>query len=396
MLNHRFITEWKGAESFVEGAVEFIRKHAEGRKVFCALSGGIDSAATYLLLKKSGIDTVPVFIDHGLMRIIRGKEEREHIKKLFPDVRVVDIRSTFLPQIYAAGEDAENKRKLFKKAYSDTISRVIKEERCQLLADGTILPDIEESFGVKIGDVKESMTTADEAKLLEKNKARFVKSQHNLSIEYEVEATVQPVASLIKDQVRAVLEFFEMPVDLVYRKAFPGPALSARIIGPVTEANLAMEKQVHDIVESTVDDHYMKEHKKPLIINAAGEQEPFQAFAAISDDVTTKKVTGLVNGARTYELPAIERGELDLDALIGKATKLKGRARLFFEMAARDEGIYDVVIRSVNSKDARTASVTRLPLPVLGELKDAMLQIPAVKRVYLDVTPKPPATIEYV
>nr|MDO8083890.1 hypothetical protein [Candidatus Sigynarchaeum springense] len=397
MLNHRFITsEFKDAASFVDGAVRFLEKHAKEKKVFCALSGGIDSSATYLLLKKANINMIPVFIDHGLMRIIRGKEERDHIKNLFPDVRVIDIRSTFLPQIYAAGEDAENKRKLFKKAYSETISRVIKEEKCQLLADGTILPDIEESFGVKIGDIKESMTIADEAELLEKNKANFVKSQHNLSIEYDVEATVQPVASLTKHQVRKVLEYFKMPVELVYRKAFPGPALSARIIGPVTEANLSMEKRVHDIVESAVDDYYIKNYKKPLIINAAGEQEPFQAFAAISDDVTTKKVTGLFNGARTYELPAIERGKLDLDVLVEKATKLKGRARLLFEMVARDKGTYDVVIRSINSKDARTASVTRLPVALLAGIKDQILKIPAVKRVYLDVTPKPPATIEYV
>jgi GMP synthase (glutamine-hydrolysing) len=140
----------------------------------------------------------------------------------------------------------------------------------------------------------------------------------------------------------------------------------------------------------------MKTHKKPLIINAAGEQEPFQAFAAISDDVTTKKVTGLVNGARTYELPAIEKGKLDLDALVAKATKLKGKARLFFELAARDKGTYDIVIRSINSKDARTASVTKLPVAVIEDLKEKILKIPAVKRVYLDVTPKPPATIEYV
>ncbi|MEX2682180.1 MAG: hypothetical protein Q6373_011300 [Candidatus Sigynarchaeota archaeon] len=397
MLNHRFITtEFKDAASFVEDAVKFLKKHAEGKKVFCALSGGIDSSATYLLLKRANINTIPVFIDHGLMRIIKGKEEREHIKKLFPEVRVIDIRSTFLPQIYAAGEDAENKRKLFKKAYSETISKVIKEEKCQLLADGTILPDIEESFGVKIGDIKESMTTAEEAKLLEKNKAKFVKSQHNLSIEYDVEATVQPVASLVKDQVRAVLEYFKMPVDLVYRKAFPGPALSARIIGPVTEANLSMEKQVHDIVESTIDDYYIKQYKKPIIINTAGEQEPFQAFAAISDDVTTKRVTGLVNGTRIYDLPVIERGDFDLDALVEKATKLKGKARLLFEMAARDKGTYDVIIRSINSKDARTASVTRLPVALLGKIKEKILKIPAVKRVYFDATPKPPATIEYV
>jgi len=396
MLNHRFITEFEDAASFVDGAVEFLQRFAEGKKVFCALSGGIDSSATYLLLKKAGIENIPVFIDHGLMRIIRGKEERDQIKKIFPDVRVIDIRETFLPKIYDAGDDAENKRKLFKAAYSEVISNVIKEEECQLLADGTILPDIEESFGVKITDINESMTTEEEAELLEANKAKFVKSQHNVSIEYDVEATVQPVASLTKNQVRAVLEYFKMPVEQVYRKAFPGPALATRIIGAVTEENLELEKKVHDIVESAVDDYYMKTTKKPMIINAAGEQEPFQAFAAVGEDVLSKKVTGLVNGARTYGLPAVEKGKLDLDKLIAKASKLTGKSRLLYEMATRETGTYDVIVRSINSKDARTASVTKLPATVLDGIKKSLLAIPEVKRVYLDVTPKPPATIEYV
>ena len=117
---------------------------------------------------------IPVFIDHGLMRIIRGVEEREYIKKIFPDVRVIDIREDFLPKIFGE-EDAEIKRKLFKKAYSDTISTVIKEENCDLLADGTILPDIEESFGVKITDLKESMSLEEEQTLMEKNRRGSVR-----------------------------------------------------------------------------------------------------------------------------------------------------------------------------------------------------------------------------
>jgi GMP synthase PP-ATPase subunit len=140
----------------------------------------------------------------------------------------------------------------------------------------------------------------------------------------------------------------------------------------------------------------MKTYKKPLIINAAGEQEPFQAFAAVGEDVKSKNVTGMVNGARTYELPAIEKGTFDLDKLVIKATKLKGKARLFFEMATRDSGKFDVVVRSINSKDARTASVTKLPVAVFEAIKDELVKIPDVKRVFIDVTPKPPATIEYV
>ena len=226
MLNHRLIDPSREPEKFVKEAVQFLHKHAKNKKVFCALSGGIDSSATYLLLKEAEIETIPVFIDHGLMRIIRGVEEREHIKKLFPDVLVIDIRETFLPRIFGE-EDAEIKRKLFKNAYSDTISRVIKKENCQLLADGTILPDIEESFGVKISDLKETMSLQEELSLKAKNPQGFVKSQHNLDIEYDVEATIQPVASLTKPEVRKTLEYFNMPKELVFRKAFPGPALSA-------------------------------------------------------------------------------------------------------------------------------------------------------------------------
>jgi GMP synthase (glutamine-hydrolysing) len=395
MLNHRLIDTPKKPKKFVKAAIEFLIRHAKNKKVFCALSGGIDSSATYLLLKEANINTIPVFIDHGLMRIIKGIEEREYIKNLFPDVRVIDIREDFLPRIYGEG-DAENKRKLFKAAYAEIISKVIKEESCDLLADGTILPDIEESFGVKITDLKETMSLEEEKALMEKNIEGFVKSQHNVEIEYEVEATIQPVASLTKHEVRKILNYFNMPQQLVYRKAFPGPALSARIIGPVSEENLKFEKIVHDIVESSVENCYQKQYGRTMIINEKEEQEPFQVFAAISEDLLNKKVTGLVQGKRIYEYPLLEKAEWNYKNLIEKASKIKAYARLFYELGSRQQGKYDVVIRSINSKDARTASVTNLPLDLLNELKEKLFEIPQTKTVCFDVTPKPPATIEYV
>jgi len=395
MLNHRLIDPPREPEKFVKAAVEFLQRHAIDKKVFCALSGGIDSATTYLLLKEANINTIPVFIDHGLMRIIRGVEEREHIKKLFPDVRVVDIRDKFLPKIYGES-DAEIKRKLFKNAYSEIISKVIREEACDLLADGTILPDIEESFGVKISDLKETMTLEEERALLKKNIEGFVKSQHNLDIEYDVEATIQPVASLTKHEIRKVLEFLKMPQDLVYRKAFPGPALSARIIGPVSVENLLFEKKVHDLVESKVEGYYREKYGKEMIINEDGEQEPFQVFAAVSENVLKKKVTGLLDGKRTYEFPLCEKGVWNFEKLIEKASHVKGYARVFYELGSKEKGKYDVIIRSINSRDARTASITKLPIELLNELKEQLFQIAETKTVYFDVTPKPPATIEYV
>ena len=395
MLNHRLIDPPHEPQKFVDAAVQFLQKYAKDKKVFCALSGGIDSSATYLLLKQAKIDTIPVFIDHGLMRIIRGVEEREYIKKLFPDIIILDIRDKFLPKIFGEG-DAEGKRKLFKAAYSETISKVIKEENCDLLADGTILPDIEESFGVKITDLKETMSLEEENELMKKNIEGFVKSQHNVEIEYEVEATVQPVASLTKHEVRKVLEYLGQAQKLIYRKAFPGPALSARIVGAVTKENLKFEKKVHDLVESTVEDYYKEKFGKAMIINDEGEQEPFQVFAAISKDILNTKVTGLLDGKRTYELPLCEKGDWNYDELVNKASQITGYARVFYELGSKLEGKYDVVIRSINSKDARTATVTNLPIEVLNDLKQKLLGITETKIVYFDVTPKPPATIEYV
>lgn len=395
MLNHRLINPPKKPKAFVKAAIQFLQRHAKDKKVFCALSGGIDSSATYLLLKKAEINTIPVFIDHGLMRIIRGVEEREYIKNLFPEIIILDIRNSFLPKILDEG-DAEKKRHLFKDAYSDTISKVIKEEKCDLLADGTILPDIEESFGVQITDLKETMTIEEELKLKKTHIRGFVKSQHNVEIEYDVEATIQPVASLIKHEIRKILEYLKMPQDLIYRKAFPGPALSARIIGPVTIENLEFEKKIHDIVESQVEDYYKKEYGRTMIINDDGEQEPFQVFAAVSEDIINRKVTGLVEGSRTYEFPFIEKGEWVYEKLVEKASKIEGFARVLFELGSKLTGKYDIVIRSINSKDARTATVTKLPLELLNKLRDELLDITETKSIYFDVTPKPPATIEYV
>jgi GMP synthase (glutamine-hydrolysing) len=395
MLNHRLIDPPRTPSEFIKSASDFLKRHAQGKKVFCALSGGVDSSATYLTLKEAGIDVLPVFIDHGLMRIIRGIEERDYIKKIFPDVKIIDIRTEFLPQIYGE-EDAEMKRKLFKKAYSDTINKVINDEHCDLLADGTILPDIEESFGVQIMDLKETMSLEDEKSLMDKFKKGFVKSQHNLDIEYDVEATVQPVASLTKPEVRNILEYFGMPLEQIYRKAFPGPALSARIIGPVTPENLSFEKKVHDVVESSIEDYYIEKFGKPMIINEIDEQEPFQAFAAITTDVLLRKVTGIIDGQRTYEVPLIIRGEWDFEKLTRFASQIKGYARALYELHESHQGIFDVIIRSINSIDARTASVTNLTLSLIEEIKYKLLEYHNTKNIYFDITPKPPATIEYV
>jgi GMP synthase (glutamine-hydrolysing) len=132
-----------------------------------------------------------------------------------------------------------------------------------------------------------------------------------------------------------------------------------------------------------------------MIINEKGEQEPFQIFAATFEDATNAEVTGLVDGKRTYDIAKCISGDWDYKSLIEQGRKITKYTRLFFELGEK-EGKFDVVIRSVNSIDARTATVTELPIELINDLRDKLLKIKDVKRVFFDVTEKPPATIEYV
>lgn len=398
MKNHRLLkAPKKDLEKFVETAKKFIQKYAKDKKVLCALSGGIDSSATYLLLKEADADVLPVFIDHGLMRVIEGKDESEHIKELFPEVKIVNIRRSFLRKIYYVG-DAEKKRKLFKDAYSEAFNEIIEEEKCDYLADGTILPDLEESFGVTIKELKETMTPEEETALREAQKGEgFVKSQHNVEIEYDVEGTIQPIASLTKNRVRELLKHLDMPDKLVYRKAFPGPALAARIVGPVTPDNRTFEQRVHDITESAVNKYYIEKHGQPMIFKKNGEQEPFQVFAATFKSVESSRVTGMRDGKRTYLTPMVYEGKWDFDRLVKEGSELdENFSRYFYVIKKREGGEYDVVIRCVNSVDARTATVTKLPLELLKSISDDIFRSSKVHLVAYDCTPKPPGTIEYV
>ena len=265
------------------------------------------------------------------------------------------------------------------------------------MTDATILPDLDECFGVGMDEIKESMSFDDETALREAQKGLgFVKSQHNVEIQYDVEATVQPVASLTKNQVREVLQYLDMPDDVVFRKAFPGPALAARIVGPLTEEKLTFQKKIHDIVESAVDDFYIAKHGKSMIINEKGEQEPFQVFAATFEDATNAEVTGLKDGRRTYDKAKCVSGDWNFDQLVKDGLALTGHTRLFYQLGEKEDGKFDAVIRCINSIDARTAYITNLPYELLQELSSKLLEVPDVRRVYFDVTTKPPSTIEYV
>lgn len=172
-----------------------------------------------------------------------------------------------------------------------------------------------------------------------------VKTQHNILEQIGIDSekgygfkVIEPLKELFKHQVREVAKSLGLPEELYKRMPFPGPGLATRVIGEVTEERVLKASKATRIVEEE-------------IISL----EPFQAFAVLLND----KGTGTEGGKRKF-------GEI-------------------------------VIIRCVESKDAMTAVPTKLPWAILNKISKRITQeIPSVTRVAYEITPKPPATIEFI
>lgn len=171
-----------------------------------------------------------------------------------------------------------------------------------------------------------------------------IKTQHNVLEQIGIDPkrygfkVVEPLRNIYKPEVRLVAKILGLPREIYERMPFPGPGLATRIVGEVTRKRVKIVRQATKIVE---------EELKEFL--------PFQAFAVLLND----KATGIKNGKRLF-------GNI-------------------------------IVIRSVESKDAMTALVSKIPLANLDQLQERTIkEIPEVNRVLFDLTPKPPATIEYI
>jgi len=171
-----------------------------------------------------------------------------------------------------------------------------------------------------------------------------IKRQHNilaqLGIDPEKEygyQVLEPLKTLRKDGVREVARRLGLPPAITERIPFPGPALAARMVGEVTEERLHTVRQATAIVE-----------------DALQGTRAFQYFAVLLED----RATGIREGRREF-------GQI-------------------------------IVIRCIESTDARTATVTEVPWAILHGMAQRILEIPGVNRVLYDLTPKPPATVEYI
>ncbi len=313
--------------SYIEQAVADIRGQVGTGRVICALSGGVDSAVAASLIHRAvGDQLTCIFVDNGLLR--RGEAERTVAtfeKHLEVDLRVVDAADSFLGRL-AGVIDPEEKRKIV----GSEFIRVFAQEAARLgkidfLAQGTLYPDVIES-------------TAPETKAAAK-----IKTHHNVGgLPKELPfRLVEPLRYLFKDEVREVGLALGLPEEMVWRQPFPGPGLSIRVLGEVTEERLEMVRGADWVV--------MDE------IKAAGlYRQVWQSFAVL----TPLRTVGVMGDYRTY-------GNL-------------------------------VAVRIVTSDDGMTADWARVPYDLLSRISNRVVnEVPGVNRVVFDITSKPPGTIEW-
>ncbi len=267
--------------NFIEEKVAQIKQLAAGKKVLCALSGGVDSSVAAVLVHKAiGNQLTCVFVDHGLLRKNEGDQVEEIFRKRF-DMNLIRVNAEdrFLGKL-AGVSDPESKRKII----GEEFIRVFEAEANNLgdidfLVQGTIYPDIIES-GTKT--------------------AATIKSHHNVGglpedMQFKL---IEPLNTLFKDEVRLVGLELGIPEDLVWRQPFPGPGLGIRVLGEITKEKLHIVKESDAILREEI--------KK-----AGLERTIWQYFTALPDI----RSVGVMGDERTYSHTVAIRAVTSSDAM---------------------------------------------------------------------------------
>ena len=325
--------DWNAGNVIAE-QVERIRAQVGSAKVICGLSGGVDSAVAAALVHKAvGDQLVCVFVDHGLLRQDERRQvEEDYVASTGVRLVTIDAREQFLTAL-AGVTDPETKRKIIGREFIRTFEQAQAALIAEAAEDGDPIRFLVQ--GTLYPDVVESGGGSGTAN---------IKSHHNVGglpedMTFEL---VEPLRDLFKDEVREIGRQLGLPEVIVARHPFPGPGLGIRIIGEVTEERLEILRAADAIA------------REELTLAGLDEQI-WQCPVVLLADVRSVGVQG---DGRTYGHP--------------------------------------IVLRPVSSEDAMTADWTRIPYDVLAKISNRITnQVADVNRVVLDVTSKPPGTIEW-
>jgi len=285
-----------------------------------ALSGGVDSSVVTLLAHRAlGPKLKTYFIDNGLMREGEPQQVLALFRSLGVPVELVDAQAAFFAALKGRSDPERKRQAITDTFYKTVFGRLVRETGARHLLHGTIYTDVEETVA-------------------------GIKRQHNILAQLGIDTreaygytVIEPLLQLRKPAVRAVARALGLPEEICNRPPFPGPALTARVIGEANRRRIRLVRQATTIVER----------------HLAGRA--FQCMAILHAD----KVTGIRDGKRAFG--------------------------------------HQIEVRCWDTQDAVTAAPTRLPLETLEALADELTrQVPGVVSVTYNITRKPPSTMEAV
>ena len=306
---------------FIAAKIEEIKRIAADGLALNALSGGVDSSTVTMLGHRAlGKRLKTVFVENGLMRAGESDQVVDFFRELGVTVEVIDARAEFFAALKDITDPEEKREAITQTFYRHVFGRIVKESKAKYLLQGTILTDIDETVA-------------------------GIKRQHNVFEQLGIDpqaafgyGIIEPLIQLRKDGVRKIGQALGLPAELFERIPFPGPALSARVIGAVTPQRIETVRQATTVVER--------------ILKNTGA---FQYMAILHAD----RVTGMRAGRRDF-------GQ-------------------------------QIEVRCWDSVDARTATPTQLSFAVLQKLADEIIrEVAGIVSVTYNIASKPPSTIEAV
>lgn len=333
-LTHAGLEKNWNTSSIIEDQIAKIRAQVGDSYAICALSGGVDSSVAAALVHRAiGEQLICVFVDHGLLRAGEAEQViRDYAGARGMRILAVDESERFLSALDGVS-DPETKRKIIGREFI----RSFEAAQARLIAE-------EGAEGRHISFLVQGTLYPDVVESGGGEGTANIKSHHNVGgLPEDLEfSLVEPLRDLFKDEVRAIGCELGLAENLVWRQPFPGPGLGIRIVGEVTRDRLETLRAADAIVRAE--------------FTAAGmDREIWQCPVVLLADVRSVGVQG---DGRTYGHP--------------------------------------IVLRPVSSEDAMTADWTRVPYELLAKISNRIInEVPDVNRVVLDVTSKPPATIEW-